>query len=176
MKDVLKLSAIVVLLAAVAYGFVRLQQGKGYGLKVGEPAPAFQVRTPEGASLSLAGYKGRVILVNLWASWCAPCIAEMPSLERLHRRLKPEGLIVIGVSVDKEDADMRKVVSTSGLTFTNGRDPEGIMSGAYRVTGYPETYLIDRNGVIRDAFIGPADWDAPETVARVRSVLDQPSL
>jgi peroxiredoxin len=172
-KDLWKLTVIVAVLAAAAYGFVRLGRGKGYGLKLGQPAPAFDVHAFDGASLTLGGYRGRAVLINLWASWCPPCVAEMPGLERLHRKLKPEGLIVLGVSVDKEDADARKVVDGSHLTFTIGRDPEGVMSNAYHATGYPETYLVDRNGLIRDVFIGPADWDSPETIARVRAVVDQ---
>jgi cytochrome c biogenesis protein CcmG, thiol:disulfide interchange protein DsbE len=173
MKELVKLVAIVLLLGGAAFGFVRLGQRKGYGLKPGAPAPPFQVRSADGAELTLTGYRGRVVLVNLWASWCPPCVAEMPSLERLNRRLKAEGLIVLGVSVDKDEADMRKIVTSVGLTFTIARDPEGVMSNAYRATGYPESYLIDRNGIVRDVFVGPADWDAPETIARVRSILDQ---
>jgi cytochrome c biogenesis protein CcmG/thiol:disulfide interchange protein DsbE len=172
MKDFVKLLLVVAVLAAAAYGFVRLGLRKGYGLKIGEPAPAFRVQGA-GGELTLDTYRDRVVLVNLWASWCPPCVAEMPALERLHRKLKAEGLIVLGVSVDKEEADTRKVVSASGLTFAIARDPEGVMSNAYRATGYPESYLVDRRGVVRDIFIGPADWDSPETVARIRSILDQ---
>jgi cytochrome c biogenesis protein CcmG, thiol:disulfide interchange protein DsbE len=173
MKDLLRLGGILAVLALAALAFVYLEQRKGYGLKVGEPAPAFRVRGLDGGELTLAGVKGRVALVNLWASWCPPCITEMPSLERLHRRFQPEGLVVIGVSVDKEDAEARKVVVDGGLTFAIARDADGIVANAYRTTGFPETYLVDRNGVLRETFIGPVDWDSPEVVARLRSVLDQ---
>jgi peroxiredoxin len=172
-KDLLKLTAVVAVLAVAAYWFVSLGQRKGFGLKLGEAAPAFHVQALDGSALTLGGYRGHTVLINLWASWCPPCVSEMPGLERLHRKLKPEGLNVLGVSVDKEDADARKIVDSARLTFTIGRDPEGVMSNAYRATGYPETYLVDRNGIVRDVFIGPADWDSPETVARVRAVMDQ---
>jgi cytochrome c biogenesis protein CcmG/thiol:disulfide interchange protein DsbE len=175
-KDLVRLLVVVVVLGTVAYGFVRLEHRKGFGLKVGDPAPSFAVAPLDGgADLSLGGLKGKVVLVNLWASWCPPCLQEMPSLERLHERLKPEGLLVVGVSGDEDEDPIRKVVRDDKLSFTIARDPRGVMSGAYHATGFPETYLIDRKGVLRAAFIGPVDWDSPDTVARIRRVLEESS-
>lgn len=172
MKDFLRLALLFALLAAVAVLFVHFERGKGWGLKVGQPAPDFKLAKVEGGVTSLSGLRGRVVLVNLWASWCAPCLEEMPSLERMHRSLKPEGLVVLGVSADKDLGAMLKVVKDDGLSFEILRDPDGVMANAYHATGYPETYLVDRNGVLRDAFIGPVAWDAPESIARIRRVLD----
>jgi cytochrome c biogenesis protein CcmG/thiol:disulfide interchange protein DsbE len=173
-KDLLQLVLVVALASAGAVGFVRLQRHKGYGLKIGEPAPDFRVTRLDGGEISLAGLRGHVVLVNLWASWCPPCLEEMPSLERLHQQLGGQGLMIVGVSADTEEPDIVSVVQKDALSFTIARDPDGKMANAYHATGYPESYLVDRGGVLREAFIGPVEFDAPETLARIRSVLAGP--
>jgi cytochrome c biogenesis protein CcmG, thiol:disulfide interchange protein DsbE len=171
MKELLRLLAVVGVLAAAAFGFVYMQQRKGYPLKVGEPAPAFELPRLDGAPTSLQSQRGRVVLVNLWASWCAPCITEMPSLQRLHEKLGPEGLVLIGVAADEDEKAIRDVIQRLSLTFPVLRDPDGRMAGAYRATGYPETYLIDKQGVLRATFVGPQEWDSAPVLGRLRSML-----
>jgi cytochrome c biogenesis protein CcmG/thiol:disulfide interchange protein DsbE len=171
MKDGVRLAAVVALLAAAAFGFVRLQQRKGYALKIGEPAPVFKLPALDGAATDLATLKGHVVLVNLWASWCPPCLEEMPSLERLHRLLQKDGVVVLGVSVDTDEKAIRDVLKKQPLSFPILRDAEGKTSDAYHATGYPETYLLDKDGVLRFTFIGPVDWDSADVVARVRRLL-----
>ena len=171
MKELVRLLAVVAVLAAAAFGFVYMQKRKGYALKIGQPAPAFELGRLDGAATSLASYRGRVVLINLWASWCAPCLTEMPSLERLHRRLGADGLVVLGVSADDEEKNIRDVLAKLALTFPILRDPDGRMANAYRATGYPETYLVDKNGVLRATYVGPVEWDSPEVVSRIRNLL-----
>ena len=150
MKDYGRLGLLVLAVVAVAFGYVQLQQNKGYGLKVGTPAPAFTLPVRGGGSLDLASLKGHVVVVNFWATWCPPCVAEMPSLDRLHRALSRDGLMVLGVL----------------------RDPGArVAAGPYRTTGYPETFVIDAAGVIRETYVGPADWDTPEALDHFRRLL-----
>jgi peroxiredoxin len=171
MKDLIRLGIVVVVLAAGAAGFVWLQQHKGYALKVGEPAPAFELKTLDGTTTSLASLRGRVVLLNLWASWCPPCLQEMPSLEQLHQKMKGEGLVIVGVSVDEQPKAIRDVIAKTPVTFMILHDPESATAAAYRTTGYPETFLIDRDGVLRETFVGPKEWETPAITEAIRSLL-----
>jgi peroxiredoxin len=172
MKDYGRLALLVVVVVAVAFGFVHLQQNKGYGLKVGESAPSFTLPQRGGGSVDLASLRGHVVVVNFWATWCAPCVAEMPSLDRLHRALSRDGLVVLGVSVDEDEAALTAFLEKGGLTLKVLRDPGGaVASGAYRTTGYPETFVIDPAGVIQETYVGPADWDTSEALDHFRSLL-----
>src|SRR5688572_14296071 len=105
MKELLRLFAVLAVVGATALGFLYLQARKGYALKIGEPAPPFSLPVLGGGTTDLKSLRGKVVLVNLWASWCPPCLEEMPSLERLHQQLSPDGLVVLGVSADEHEKD-----------------------------------------------------------------------
>ena len=172
MKDYARLALLVIAVVTVAFGYVHLQQNKGYGLKAGTPAPAFTLPARGGGSVDLASFKDHVVVVNFWATWCPPCVAEMPSMDRLHRALSRDGLVVLGVSVDEDEAALGAFVAKAGLTLKVLRDPGGaVASGAYRATGYPETFVIDAAGVIKETYVGPADWDTPDTLDHFRRLL-----
>ena len=135
---------------------------------VGVEAPDFSAMTIDSVPSvkSLADYKGQVVLLNIWATWCAPCRIEMPSIEQLHKTYGPRGLKIIGVSVDDPHTEpqIRDFVRQYGLTFqilhdTMGQD--GVISRAYQATGYPETVIIGRDGLIRKKLIGASDWNSP---------------
>ncbi len=172
-REILRLTVVVLVAAAAAGGFVYLAKKKGYGLRVGQPAPSFRLPSIDGREVSLDSLRGQVVLVNLWASWCPPCLDEMPSLERLHRRLKPEGLVVLGVAADSDKEDVLAVVKKLEVTFPTLQDPEGETERAYRATGYPETFLVDRRGSLRQIYVGPVEWDDAQVIARIREVLDE---
>jgi thiol-disulfide isomerase/thioredoxin len=131
----------------------------------------FHLPVLDGEPTGLEGLRGRVVLVNLWATWCPPCLEEMPSLERLHKRLKDDGLVVLGISADKDEKDIRDLLAKQPVSFPILRDPEGAMADRYRATGYPETYLVDKQGVLRATWVGPVDWDAPAVVAKIRGLM-----
>ncbi len=172
MKDALKLAAVILVVIAAAYGFVALQEEKGYGLRPGVPAPAFALRSLAGGTVDLAAFRGKVVLVNFWATWCPPCVEETPALERLNARLGPEGLVLIGIATDDEDGVVRDFVAKYGITYPILRDPGGrVASGSYHTTGYPETFLVGRDGRLLKSFIGPASWDTPEALGYFRTVL-----
>jgi peroxiredoxin len=172
MKDALKLAAVVVVAAAVAWGFVNLESRKGYALQKGSVAPAIRLPALSGESVDLLALRGRVVLVNFWATWCPPCVEEMPSLEKLHRTLGPEGLAVVGVSVDEDEAALRAFVQKVGVTFPTLRDPGGRgPAAAYKTTGYPETYVLDPQGVLIESYIGPSDWASPGAIEHFRELV-----
>jgi peroxiredoxin len=170
-KEVLKLAAVIAIVGGAAFGFISLQERKGYGLKEGAPAPDFRLRALSGGSAELGALRGRVVLVNFWATWCPPCVQEMPSLERLHRALGGQGLAVIGVSEDADEGAVREFVSRHGLTFAILRDPGARAAAAYHTTGYPETFLVGADGTLLRIFVGPAEWDTPEALAYFRGLL-----
>jgi thiol-disulfide isomerase/thioredoxin len=172
LKETLKLVALVAAILAASFAFVALQQKKGYGLPEGTPAPPLRLPTLEGGDVDRESYRGRVVVVNIWATWCPPCVEEMPSLERLHRALAGDGLVVLGVSVDEDGAALEAFVRRAGVTFPILRDPGGRgPAAAWRSTGYPETFILDGTGKIVRKIVGPARWDTPEAMNWFRGLL-----
>jgi peroxiredoxin len=170
---VLRTVAIVAVVVAAAFGYVRLAENKGYSLKRGGAAPAFRLPALAGGEVDLLSQRGKVVVVNFWATWCPPCVAEMPSLERLHRALSPEGLSVITVSTDEDEAELRRFVTERGLALPVLLDPGGrVAASEYRTTGYPETCVLDREGRLLQHVVGPAEWDSAERLAHFRSLLE----
>ena len=131
---------------------------------VGTRAPDFAANAvePHSGRKTLADYRGSVVLLNVWATWCAPCRVEMPSLERLHRELAPHGLRVVAVSIDDMVGarQIRAFAEELNLTFEILHDSARAIDRAYQLTGYPVTVLIDREGVIRRKHLGALEWDS----------------
>jgi len=173
MQNVLRTAAVVAIVVAVAFGYVHLAERKGYALHAGSEVPDFQLPSLAGGETALASYRGKVVVLNFWATWCPPCVAEMPSLERLHRTLGPEGLAVVTVSTDEDPEALREFVTRYGLTLPVLLDPGGeVASGSYRTTGYPETFVIDREGALVSHTLGPAEWDSAEALDHFRGLLE----
>jgi cytochrome c biogenesis protein CcmG, thiol:disulfide interchange protein DsbE len=143
------------------------------GAVVGRRAPAFEAATVEGERVSLADLRGEVVLLNVWATWCFPCIREMPSLEALHRDLAGEGLRVVGVSVDAAGGveDIRAFVEEHGLSMTILHDPEQRVARAFATRGVPETFLIGRDGTLLKHWIGRIDGRSESVRGPVREAL-----
>ncbi len=141
---------------------------------VGSEAPDVRaMRLPAGDSVRLDEYRGEVLLVNIWATWCLPCEREMPSMQRLHEALGPEGLRILAVSVDNAEPDkVWSWVQERQLTFEILHDPSGRIERAYQTTGVPESFVIDRDGVIVKKVIGATEWDHPAQQALFRRLLE----
>ncbi len=138
-----------------------------YDVRVGKEAPGFlamDIASNNGATKSLSDYRGKVVLLNIWATWCPPCREEMPSIEALHRDLEGEGLAVVAVSVDDPNATamIREFAKEYDLTFDILHDQTQLFRDLYRYFALPETYVIDRKGVIRRKELSSHDWNAPE--------------
>jgi cytochrome c biogenesis protein CcmG/thiol:disulfide interchange protein DsbE len=146
-----------------------------FPVEVGSRAPSFRARTVDGTSQvrTLDDYKGKVVVLNVWATWCRPCIVEMPSFERLHRQVADTNLKIVAISIDDVvGADsVRNFARNLGVTFEILLDSTHAIDREYQITGYPETFVIARDGTIRKKWIGPADWSSPSTVALVRDLL-----
>lgn len=138
--------------------------------KVGSPAPAIRASTVDGSTLDLDQLRGRVVLLNFWASWCKPCEAEMADLQELHTEQAPRGFTVIAVNEGEEPARAAEFLRAKGITFPTGLDLDMKITRDYQVLGLPNTFLIDADGVIRDRVVGPLTLD--QMRARVAKVLE----
>lgn len=140
----------------------------------GDRAPDFHAKNLRtGRPAALNDYRGQVVLLNVWATWCLPCRVEMPAMERLHRRLAGTDFRLVAVSIDKEDEDkVMAYVRELGLTFDILHDQPGEIQQIYQTTGVPESFLLDRDGVIVKKVIGAVEWDAPVNETLIRRLLD----
>jgi peroxiredoxin len=143
-------------------------------IEVGSTAPDFKaVLLPSGKPATIEDYRGKVVLLNIWATWCPPCKIEMPSMERLHHKLAGTDFQLVAVSVDEEDSSVvMKFVKEMGLSFQILHNRDGTIRQIYQTTGVPESFVIDRDGVIVKKVIGAADWDAPVNENLIRRMLD----
>jgi len=141
---------------------------------VGTRAPEFTATDLASGRLKrLADYRGTVVLLNVWATWCQPCRVEMPSLERLSRRLGGADFRVVAVSVDEQGpAVVARFAQDLGLSFEILHDRSGAIQRLYQTTGVPESFVIDRDGVIIKKVIGPAEWDGPVNETLIRRLID----
>jgi peroxiredoxin len=146
-------------------------------LALGKPSPLgvarpFHVATPDNRPLSLSEFKGKVVFLNFWATWCKPCEEEMPSMERLHQRFKDKGLVVLAISEDVGGASVvAPYLKKHKLSFPVGLDPTSSVASLYGVWGVPSTFIIDRRGNRALYANGPREWDGPDAWALFQSLL-----
>jgi peroxiredoxin len=171
LKEIAKFAAILVIVGASALYVISREQRKAAGLVPGAAVPDLRLPSLAGGTTDLGDLRGRVVLVNFWATWCPPCVAEMPSLDRLARALGGEGLVVVGVSVDEDETALRAFVARHGLAFPILRDRGAHTAAAWRTAGYPQTFLVARDGTLVRTFLGPAEWDTPEALSYFRGLL-----
>jgi cytochrome c biogenesis protein CcmG, thiol:disulfide interchange protein DsbE len=131
--------------------------------RIGAAAPDFTVRDSE-HTVTLSQLKGQVVVLNFWATWCPPCIEEMPSLVQMQQRMKPKGVTVLAVSVDVDEGNYRRFLRDHNVNLLSVRDADQKSNTLYGTFKFPETYVIDRNGVMRRKFIGAVDWTEPEVI------------
>jgi peroxiredoxin len=169
--------AVIVLLAGGLVAATRYMGDELFPVNVGAAAPDFRAVTVDASAparvKTIADYRGDVVLLNVWATWCPPCRAEMPSIQRLHEAYAPGGLKVVAVSIDDKGQEqaIRDYAREYGLTFEILHDPSGAISRSYQTTGVPETFVIGRDGVIRKKVISAADWSSPANRALVEQLL-----
>jgi cytochrome c biogenesis protein CcmG, thiol:disulfide interchange protein DsbE len=130
---------------------------------IGGAAQNFLVRDSE-RQISLSQFRGQVVVLNFWASWCPPCISETPSLVSMQRRLHDNGVVVVAISEDEDEADYRRFIKNYGIGFVTVRDPSQRIKHLYGTVQIPETYIIDRDGILRRKFVNAVDWNSPEVV------------
>ena len=167
---------VAVLGGALWFGSYQLKD-ELVGVDVGSEAPMFAGATIDGPvkAKSLADYKGQVVLLNVWATWCGPCRTEMPSIEALHQSMGPKGLKVVAVSIDDpgKAPEIRKFLQDFKLSFEVLHDSTQAIQAAYQTTGVPETFIIAADGTIRKKVIAAADWNSEANRALIAQLLKE---
>ena len=171
-------AAIVVVLGGALFAASRLLGDQLYPVSVGSKAPPFRAATVDAAprTQTLADYKGQVVLLNIWGTFCLPCREEMPAIEKLHQAMAAQGLKVVAISMDDPgfEEKIRAFVKEFGLSFQILYDPSGRIVNDYQTTGVPETFVIARDGIIRKKVIGASDWNSPSNRALIAQLLAEP--
>jgi cytochrome c biogenesis protein CcmG, thiol:disulfide interchange protein DsbE len=162
----------LLLIAVGVTGFFLLRRAAPVPLELGDKAVDFTVPRLDGGEIALRNYRGHVVLVNFWATWCPPCIEETPSLEKFAEQVKPYGVDVIGVSVDQDPAALAKYIKDYHLTYPIGRDPSQALAWRYGTRLWPETYIIGRDGRVASKIISNTDWEDPRMISFVRELAE----
>jgi len=135
-------------------------------------APDFAVSDLQGRTVRLSALRGKVVVLNLWATWCAPCVEEMPSMDKLWTRFRDRDFVLLAVSQDEEGRrTVEPFVAKMHLSFPIFLDPEHQVGDRFGVWGYPETFVIDRNGYVVERVIGPRDWASSEATAALEALI-----
>jgi thiol-disulfide isomerase/thioredoxin len=158
-----------VLIGSTALATGQLKPGSG------EPAPPLVLRDLDGNEVRLASFRGRTVVVNFWATWCAPCVAEMPSLERLRERFRSEGLEVLAVNLQENAARIRPFAERLGLSMPILRDHDGSARTSWGVGVFPTTFVVGPGQELALVAVGEIDWDAPRVVERIAAVVARPA-
>jgi peroxiredoxin len=135
-------------------------------------APDFTLTTLDGTPMRLSDQRGKVVFINLWATWCPPCREELPTMVRFYERFKDRGVEILAISEDTDPEAVRRMVAKQGITFPVLMDENKRVYNLYRATGVPETHLLDKAGGVRGSQLGPFDWDSPAVIAKVEELLE----
>ena len=164
---------VAVLIGAAALGVALAPEI--FPVAVGSRAPEFRATDlATGRERTLADYRGQVVLLNIWATWCQPCRVEMPGMQHLHEQLGGEGLRVVAVSIDEAGPDVvREFAREHALTFEILHDPSRAIERVYQTTGVPESFVMNRGGTIVKKVIGAAEWDSAVNRDLIRRLLAQ---
>ena len=140
-------------------------------INAGDTAPNFTVTTDNGKNITARDFGGKLLLLNFWATWCPPCIEEIPGLNALSQQLGPNGLVVLGVSVDKDENAYKQFLARNPLAYLTARNASQEINLSYGTIQYPESYLIDRNGKVLEKYISVQPWASPQMIQHVKSLL-----
>ncbi len=140
-------------------------------INAGDTAPDFSIVTEQGRAVTRSDFGGKLLVLNFWASWCPPCISELPSLNQFAQEYKNQGVVVLGISIDKNERLYKNFLQQRQVAFATARDPEANISASYGTFQIPETYIIDRNGKVLEKVISDQDWMDPQFLARIKGML-----
>jgi peroxiredoxin len=161
--------SIGVLLAAFVYViFVSLYE---HIVVVGDTAPDFSITADNGQTISRTNFGGKLLVLNFWATWCAPCIEELPSLDQFQREFANSGVVVLGVSMDKDEKLYKRFLSRVNVSFLTARDPANKINAEYGTFKFPETYIIGRDGKVLMKIINSTNWVDEKMLRYVKSQL-----
>jgi cytochrome c biogenesis protein CcmG, thiol:disulfide interchange protein DsbE len=170
MKRKLMSGSVLAFVAGLLFLFAHPDYRQGEPSLHGQKEIDFPL-TIDGKPTRLSDFRGKVVVLNFWATWCPPCVDEAPSLNLLQQRIALRGGTVLGISVDDDDDAYRRFLQAYGIGYPNFRDPSKKIALSYGTSMYPDTYLIDRNGRIDRKLVGEQDWNSPEMTAYLDRLL-----
>ncbi|GFE61237.1 TlpA disulfide reductase family protein [Geobacter sp. AOG2] len=165
---------LVILGAVVALtACTKKEEAKNQGpLQENNPAPAITVNSLAGKPLNLSDLKGKVVILNFWATWCPPCREEIPSMMKLNSAMAGKPFQMVAVSIDEGGQPaIEAFFKTSGFSLPAYTDPDNRAAKAYGITGVPETFVIDKNGILLKRVIGPMAWDSPDVLSYLEGLM-----
>jgi cytochrome c biogenesis protein CcmG/thiol:disulfide interchange protein DsbE len=168
--DVLVMIGVSVMTAALSW-VVADTVREPHVTVAGDLAPDFVVTTERGGRVAMKNFRGRVLVVNFWASWCEPCVAETPSLNEFQSVLRQSGVVVLGISIDRDERAYQAFLRRFDVDFETARDPDQEISSQYGTFQIPESYVIDKHGVVAAKIISNRNWMDPDFIHFVRSLL-----
>jgi cytochrome c biogenesis protein CcmG/thiol:disulfide interchange protein DsbE len=176
-KKIAFLAVLIILIALVIIGWFVMGRGTGSKIiMIGDRAPEFHLKTLDGGSVNLADLRGKVVMVHFWATWCPPCVEEMPTIDKLYRTLTGKDLMILAVSVDEGgEGAVRSFIQQNKLGLPVLLDPGGDVARLYGTYKFPETYIVDRQGVVRFKAIGPRDWTDPASLQIILNSIEAQS-
>ncbi|MGO8819233.1 MAG: TlpA family protein disulfide reductase [Terriglobia bacterium] len=157
--NAVKIAILVVILGGAT--FLALRERQARPLAIGDSALDFSVPAVPSGVLDLKAYHGQIIVLNLWATWCPPCVEETPSLEEFAEKMRDQGVTVVSVSVDEDLNALQDFIQKYHLSYPVGRDPDRALAARYGTVQFPETYIFDHRGLLAEKVVGPTDWADP---------------
>ena len=170
----LSLSARLQLLALLLAGglcWVLAESMSDRVIEAGDKAPNFSIVTDDGRKISRSDFGGKLLVLNFWATWCPPCIEEIPSLDAMQKQLADKGVVVLAVSVDRNPQTYQQFLQKAKTSFKTARDPEADISSRYGTFKFPETYVINKDGRVVAKYIANQDWMKPELLQEIARAL-----
>lgn len=165
------ITLVVLLVVVIAVAKSRTTAGKI--IVNGDKAPDFRLSALDGRMFSLSDFKGKAVIVHFWATWCPPCVEEMPTLTNFHKLMQTQDAVLLAVSVDEGGANaVGGFLHRNKLSIPVLLDPDRSIAGSYGTFKFPETYFIDRKGIVRHKVIGPLDWSTPQAKQMLSKVLE----
>ena len=132
-----------------------------------------QLKDQNGRLTSFSEFRGKIVFINFWASWCMACVIEMPSMEKLHEKFKDKDFVMVGINLQESEATILKFYKEHKLTFTTLLDSTGDVGTAFRIRGIPTTFILDKNGIIIGKALGPREWDSRDSFALFEYLTDK---
>jgi peroxiredoxin len=171
------MTPVLFLLVLIVYGVLTRPPESGSPAPLaGQPLADFTLPDLQGNMVQLSALRGKVVFINIWATWCPPCIEEMPTMQRLYDRLHDRGLEVLAISVDALGAQIiGPFMQKHRLTFPALLDPEGSIERLYHTNGVPESFIVDKRGILVEKVVGPRDWSSPDMITLFEGLLAAPA-
>jgi peroxiredoxin len=158
----------------LAFLFLTAEVPSPWGIDelVGKKAPEFSLKDMNEKTVSLSSFKGNVVIVGFWATWCPPCRGEMPSLNKLYRELRNRGLVILAVSTDRSVSSVKDFLGKTPVDFPVLMDSDSKVSRQFKVFSLPTTFLLDKNGAIVQRYLGEEEWDSPKIREKITTLLN----